>query len=150
MSHRLAAGWQVFARNRLVIVVAPGNPEHVRRIADLSRHGLVVVLADPSVPAGKYAAEALADAGVHVRPASLEDNVRSVLTKVRLGEADAGIVYRTDALSAGSAVATVDLPTGPVAAYPIAAVDGHGRQFVDFVLSAQGRQILAQFGFLPP
>ena len=57
---------------------------------------------------------------------------------------------RQCALSAGSDVATVDIPAGPVAAYPIATVDERGRQFVDFVLSAQGQQILARFGFLPP
>ncbi|MBV9368793.1 MAG: molybdate ABC transporter substrate-binding protein, partial [Frankiales bacterium] len=80
----------VFARNRLVIVTAPGNPKHIAGPADLAKRGVVVVLAAPTVPAGKYAAKALQAAHVTVHPKSLEDNVRGVLTKVELGEADAG------------------------------------------------------------
>jgi len=140
----------VFARNRLVIVTAPGNPKHIDTAADLSRHGVVVVLAAPTVPAGKYAAAALQAAHVTVHPKSLEDNVRGVLTKVELGEADAGVVYVTDAKSAGSKVATVELPTSPIATYPAAARDKDGQRFVDFLTSPAGQAILARFGFLPP
>lgn len=140
----------VFARNRLVVVTAPGNPKHVTTPADLAKPGIVVVLAAPTVPAGKYAAAALQSAHVTVHPKSLEDNVRGVLTKVELGEADAGIVYVTDAKSAGSKVATVDLPTSPIATYPAAALDSAGQGFVDFLTSGAGQAILARFGFLPP
>lgn len=140
----------VFARNRLVIVTAPGNPKHISGAADLSRRGLVVVLAAPSVPAGKYATAALQAAHVTVHPKSLEDNVRGVLTKVELGEADAGIVYVTDANSAGKKVVTIALPTSPIATYPAVAVDAIGQSFVDFLTSSTGRAILARYGFLPP
>jgi len=140
----------LFARNRLVIVTAPGNPKHIGDTGDLARHDVVVVLAAPTVPAGKYAAAALQAAHVTVRPRSLEDNVRGVLTKVELGEADAGIVYASDAKSAGAKVGTVALPTSPVATYPAAALDAAGRSFVDFLTSTEGQAILARFGFLPP
>jgi molybdate transport system substrate-binding protein len=140
----------VFARNRLVIVTEPGNPKHLTGPADLARAGVVVVLAAPTVPAGRYAVQALAAASVTMHPKSLEDNVRGVLTKVELGEADAGIVYLTDAKSAGAKVVTVALPTSPVATYPVVAVRAAGQGFVDYVRSAAGQAVLVRFGFLPP
>lgn len=147
---KLAGAPETFARNRLVIVTAPGNPKHIDTPADLTRRGIVVVLAGPSVPAGKYATRALQAAHVTVHPRSLEDNVRGVLTKVELGEADAGIVYATDAKSAGAKVGAVALPTSPIATYPAAALDAPGQGFVDFLISPAGQAILAQHGFLPP
>ena len=141
---------RVFARNRLVIVTARGNPRHIATLADLGRSDVVVVLAAPSVPAGRYAANALAAAGVTVHPKSLEDNVRSVLTKVQLGEADAGIVYFTDAKSAARGVTSISIPDAPVASYPVLVLHPAGAAFADFLLSAQGQAILARFGFLPP
>jgi molybdate transport system substrate-binding protein len=146
----LAAPAETFARNKLVIVTESGNPQHLSTLADLAQHGLVVVLAAVGVPAGDYARQALADAHVQVHPKSLEDNVRGVLTKVELGEADAGIVYVTDALVAGKKVATVPLENAPIATYPIAAVTRDGSPFVRFVLSSEGQQILARYGFLRP
>jgi molybdate transport system substrate-binding protein len=146
----LAGASRVFARNRLVIVTAAGNPKHLRGAADLARRNLVVVLAAPTVPAGKYAAQALHAAHITVHARSLEDNVRGVLTKVELGEADAGIVYATDAKSAGAKVSTVALPTSPIASYPAAAVGAAGQPFVDFLDSVAGQAILARYGFLPP
>ncbi|MDQ1745966.1 MAG: molybdate transport system substrate-binding protein [Frankiaceae bacterium] len=146
----LSGATTLFARNRLVIVTAPGNPKHIRSAADLAKPSVVVVLAAPTVPAGKYAVKALQAAHVTVHPKSLEDNVRGVLTKVELGEADAGIVYVTDAQSAGAKVGTVALPTSPIATYPAAAVDAAGQGFVDFLTSPAGQAILARFGFLPP
>jgi molybdate transport system substrate-binding protein len=147
---KLAGAPTVFARNRLVIVTARGNPRHINTASDMARHGVVVVLAAPTVPAGKYGTAALQAANVAVHPKSLEDNVRGVLTKVELGEADAGIVYVTDAKSAGSKVSTVALPTSPVATYPAVAVNRDGQGFVDFLISQAGQEILARFGFLPP
>jgi molybdate transport system substrate-binding protein len=150
-ARRLADGTPAtFARNSLEIAVAPGNPKHVRSLADLGRRDLVVVLAAEQVPAGRYAAAALRAAGVRVHPASLEENVRGVLTKVELGEADAGVVYTTDVRSAGGKVASVPVSGGPTATYPIVSLTAAGQGFVRFVLSTQGRRILASFGFLPP
>ena len=144
---------QVFAHNRLEIAVAKGNPKGIRALSDLGRSGLVVVLADPSVPAGKYAQQALAKAGVTVKPASLELQVTAVLTKVALGEADAGIVYVSDVVTSGK-VDGVTIPDGQnvIADYPIATLAtarnlGSARRFVDFVLSQQGQAILSGAGF---
>jgi len=139
-----------FARNKLVIVTEPGNPKHVTSLDDLAKPGVIVVLAAEGVPAGDYARQAFADAHVTVDPKSLEDNVRGVLTKVELGEADAGVVYVTDALVAGSRVTPIPIPGAPVATYPVGAVDADGRAFVDFVLSDAGQRILARYGFLRP
>ncbi|HEU5034183.1 MAG TPA: molybdate ABC transporter substrate-binding protein [Mycobacteriales bacterium] len=146
---RLVAPPQTFAHNQLVIVTRPGNPHHIRSLADLAAPGIVVVLAAPVVPAGNYAQIALDRARVHVSPKSLETDVRGVLTKVELGEADAGIVYRTDALAAAGKVHAVPIPDAPTAAYEIGALDRAGRGFVDFVLSAAGQQVLRRFGFSP-
>ena len=143
----------LFAHNRLEIAVAKGNPKGVHSLADLARSGLVVVLADPSVPAGKYAAQALAKAGVTVHPASLELQVTGVLTKVALGEADAGIVYHSDIVSSGQVDGVVIPDTQNVIAdYPIAVLMSAQNvagavAFVDFVLSTDGQSILTAAGF---
>jgi len=143
----------LFAHNRLEIAVAKGNPKGVHSLADLARSGLVVVLADPSVPAGKYAAQALAKAGVTVHPASLELQVTGVLTKVAFGEADAGIVYHSDIVSSGQVDGVVIPDTQNVIAdYPIAVLMSAQNvagavAFVDFVLSTDGQSILTAAGF---
>lgn len=147
---------QTFAGNKLVIAVAPENPKGVTGLADLARKDLKVVLAAPEVPAGRYAREILAAADVAVRPVSLEVSVKGVVTKVSLGEADAGIVYATDVAAAEGAVDGVAIPDDQnvVAVYPLAtlAASAHAedaRAFVDLVLSPEGQQILADAGFLP-
>jgi molybdate transport system substrate-binding protein len=147
----------VFAGNRLAIAVAPGNPEGISSLADLARPGLKVVLAAPEVPAGKYAKQVLKNAGVQISPVSLEESVKGVVTKVSLGEADAGIVYATDVTAANGAIEGIAIPedVNVVAEYPIATVRASARAedaqaFVDLVLSAQGQKTLASFGFLPP
>ena len=146
---------KVFAHNRLEIAVEQGNPKGIHSLSDLSRTGVVVVLADPSVPAGKYAQQALAKAGVAVHPASLEAQVTAVLSKVALGEADAGIVYASDVTTA-TKVDGVAIPDSQnvVADYPIATLKnaqnrGTANSFVDFVASDQGQAILKQAGFEP-
>jgi molybdate transport system substrate-binding protein len=141
---------RLFARSRLVIAVPKGNPKHIKTLGDLARKGLVVVLAAPSVPAGKYAVEALSAAHVTVHPKSLEDNVRGVLTKVQLGEADAGIVYATDVQSTKGILEGVAIPTAPIASYPILALHPDGSAFVSYLLSPAGQAILDKYGFLPP
>jgi molybdate transport system substrate-binding protein len=147
----------IFATNRLQIAVAPGNPKGVASLADLARRDLIVVLAAPSVPAGKYALDALAKAGVTLTPASQELDVRAVLNKVALGEADAGIVYVTDVRSATGRVAGVDVPEPQqvVARYPVATLkDSRNARlsalFTEFLIGADGQRILAEFGFTPP
>jgi molybdate transport system substrate-binding protein len=146
-----------FATNRLAIAVAPQNPEKISGLADLSRAGLVVVLAAEEVPAGRYAREALRKAGVTLTPASLETDVRSVLSKVALGEADAGIVYESDIAAAASSVTKVEIPAehNVVASYPIAALSRGAHSdaaaaLLDFVCSDAGRAILSRFGFGVP
>jgi molybdate transport system substrate-binding protein len=148
---------QNFASNLLQIVVEKGNPKGVKGLDDLAGPDLKVVLAAPDVPAGKYAAEALNKAKVTVKPVSQEDNVKAVVTKVSLGEADAGIVYVTDVTAGGDKVEGVDIPQDQnvTATYPIATVKAGKAQdkaqaFTDLVLSDQGQQVLKKYGFLPP
>jgi len=153
----LAAGAEIFAGNTLAIAVEQGNPEHITGLADLDRDDLKVVLAAPDVPAGKYAGEILDDAGVSVDPVSLEVSVKGVVTKISLGEADAGIVYVTDVAAAKGKIDSVAIPEeeNVIASYPIATLTGSDDQgaaqaFVDLVLSDEGQQVLADYGFLPP
>jgi molybdate transport system substrate-binding protein len=148
---------QPFASNLLQIVVEKGNPKGVKDLDDLASSDLKVVLTAPEVPAGKYAGQALDRQGVAVKPVSLEDNVKAVVSKVSLGEADAGIVYVTDVTAGGSKVEGVDIPTehNVVATYPIATVKASRSQdqaqaFMDLVRSAEGQQVLERYGFLPP
>jgi molybdate transport system substrate-binding protein len=147
----------VFVGNRLQIAVAAGNPKQIARLVDLAKPGLTVVLAGPTVPAGQYAADALQKAGVTVKPASQEVDVRAVLNKVALGEADAGIVYVTDVISAGGRVSGVDIPEQQqvIARYPITVVKGSknprlAKAYVDYLLSDDGQRLLAEFGFSRP
>jgi molybdate transport system substrate-binding protein len=146
-----------FASNLLQIVVEKGNPRNVQGLDDLANPDLKVVLAAPEVPAGKYAAEILGKAGVTVKAVSEEDNVKAVVTKVSLGEADAGIVYVTDVTAGGDKVEGVAIPEDQnvLATYPIATVKASKAQdqaqaFVDLVLEAEGQQVLEGHGFLPP
>jgi molybdate transport system substrate-binding protein len=144
---------KVFAHNKLEIVVAPGNPKHIASLADLAKPGVIYISAGPTVPGGKYAAQALAKAGVKVAPKSLETDVKSVVSKVAIGEADAGIVYATDVDAARTRVTGVAIPDqyNVVATYPIAVVkDGaDARAFVAYVLSEAGQKVLGSFGFQP-
>jgi molybdate transport system substrate-binding protein len=146
---------QVFARNQLEIVVAPGNPKGIAGLADLAKPGVIYITEGPTVPAGKYSLQALATAGVKVTPKSLETSVTAVISKIELGEADAGIVYTTDIQAAGSMVQGVPIPpaNNVIATYPIVAVKGTKNQdidnaFIAYVLSATGQSMLATFGFL--
>ena len=148
---------QVFARNRLTIVTASGNPKHVRGLADLARTDLKVLLCAPAVPAGRYAREALSKAQVMVAPASEEQSVKAVIGKIALGEADAGIVYVTDLLDARGNVAGVAIPAvhNVVATYPLALLENGrsaavARAFAEFVLSPHGQRVLLARGFVVP
>lgn len=146
---------QVFAHNSLEIAVAKGNPKGIHTLAGLSRSGLVVVLADKSVPAGNYAQQILTKAGVTVHPASFEQSVSSVLAKVSLGEADAGIVYSSD-ITTNNKVDGVPIPDvqNILAEYPIAVLksasnSAGAKSFVDYVLSSDGQAALKAAGFQP-
>ena len=140
----------VFAHNALAIVTPKGNPAGVTTLADLGEPGIKVVLAGETVPVGKAARAALAKAEVEVRPVSEEDSVAGVVTKVRLGEADAGIAYVTDLVGDDAVEGTplpgtrTDLAIAPVAG--ISAPDD-ADAFIAFVRSDLGQQVLRSYGF---
>jgi len=145
----------VFVKNKLEIIVRAGNPEGIRSLEDLANSELVLSLCNEECPAGKYAAEALANAGVSVKPDSLETEVKAVVTRLQVGEADAGIVYASDVASAVGEVEGVPIPDGVnvIATYPIAELtdaSSTAGEFVDFALSERGRAILEEHGFLVP
>ncbi|MBA2312827.1 MAG: molybdate ABC transporter substrate-binding protein [Actinobacteria bacterium] len=150
----LASDPVVFARNQLEIIVTAGNPQNVSGLEDLEDSSLVISLCNAECPAGKYAGEAFENAAVEVDADSLETEVKAVITRVSLGEADAGIVYKTDIDAAGEKVEGVEIPESDnvIATYPIAALEGspsEARDFVDLVTSDPGQGILRGFGFLP-
>lgn len=154
---RAAGTPAVFARNRLVIAVPRGNPGGIRGPADLARPGVKVALCAPQVPCGAAAAQALAAAGVRLTPATLEQDVKATLTKLRLGEVDAALVYRTDVRASGDAVTGVEFPESAFAVndYPIVVLRDapnptRAGQFADYVRSAAAATVLADAGFLTP
>lgn len=157
-----AAGNPVdFATNRLVIVAPRGNPAGIHSPQDLAHPGVKLVLAAPGVPAGDYAREMLGNLGirkdVEANVVSNEIDDKSVLSKVLLGNADAGIVYITDLTpDVAAKVAAVKIPTreNVIARYPIVvlkdATEPAARRFLRLVSSAAGQKVLRGFGFGPP
>lgn len=162
---------QPFAGNHMVIVAPANNPAMVGGLADLARPGVKLVLAAATVPAGQYARQILTTAATAADPVSpagssfleavlanvvsYEQNVRAVLTKVALGEADAGIVYASDVHGSDITVIEIDEAVNVRAAYRLAptadsAHPGLARAFARFVLSTEGQQILAAHGLQPP
>lgn len=149
-----------FASNRLVLIVPKDNPARIEKIGDVTRPGTKLVLATEGVPVGGYTREVLdelrlADALDNV--VSNEDEVKGVVGKVALGEADAGFVYATDAAAAGDDVRVIELPKGsqPPIEYQIAVVTGSKNKeaaeaFVQKVLASRGQQALESAGFLLP
>ncbi|GAB3271441.1 molybdate ABC transporter substrate-binding protein [Arthrobacter pigmenti] len=153
----LVGGPVQFAGNKLRIVTPAGNPAGVDGLEDFSDKDKTIALCAEQVPCGSAAREVFAAAGVEPAPDTLEQDVKAVLTKVALGEADAGLVYVTDLAAAGGDVAGFDFPAADAAVneYQIGALEQAPHQeaaaaFVDFVQSRQGRQILAEFGFMVP
>ncbi|MFE9252083.1 molybdate ABC transporter substrate-binding protein [Streptomyces sp. NPDC007088] len=147
----------VIAKNRLVIATGEGNPEKIGALKDLADSKLKVVLAAPEVPVGNYSKQVLDKQHLKVKAVSQEPNVRAVLSKVELGEADAGIVYKTDAATAPDKVDAVDIPDAQnaVASYPAAALNGskHTEATADFVRWLSGpeaQKILQGAGFQKP
>lgn len=146
-----------FATNVLTIVTEPGNPKQVTGLADLATDDLDVVVCAPQVPCGAATAKVTELAGVTLTPRSEESKVTDVLAKVREGEADAGLVYVTDATGAGDAVSAVDFPETDkvVNTYPIAALKGSrhadlAAAFTDYVAKGDGRGVLEDAGFGAP
>lgn len=160
---------QPFVHNRLVVILPADNPAAITTLADLAKPGVKLVLADAAVPVGQYSLDFLARAStqpaftatygatVRANVASYEENVRAVLTKVQLGEADAGIVYTSDIIGAArDEVLRLEIPDelNVFATYPIAVVSDSMRpelaaQFAELVLSPEGQQVLAEYGFIP-
>ncbi|TDC87621.1 molybdate ABC transporter substrate-binding protein [Saccharopolyspora aridisoli] len=145
---------QDFATNRLTIVVPPGNPAHVTSLADLADEELVVCA--PQVPCGAATQQVAKAANVGLRPVSEENDVKQVLQKVVAGEADAGLVYVTDAEAAGGRVQSIDFPESSQAVnnYPIATVRDSqqaelANEFVSYVRGPAGREVLGAHGFVP-
>ena len=158
---------KTFVHNRLIVIVPKNNPAHIQTLQDLGKPGVKIVLADKSVPVGQYAlafldkasADATYGAGykasVLKNVASYEDNVKSVFSKVQLGEADAGIVYTSDVSTHGDEVGSLAVPDAlnTIAAYPIALVkvshySAMAQQFVNYVLSTDGQTVLTKYGFI--
>lgn len=162
MTKLTAAGLQgaaptLFASNTLQIAVAPGNPKKIAGLADLAKAGVITVLCAPEVPCGSAAHTALDAAKVTVEPASEEQNVTAVVTKVSTREADAGLVYKTDVSASDGKVDGVVFPESAQAVnkYPIvvlrAAPNSAGaKAFIDLVVGPEGQKVLAGFGFAGP
>lgn len=160
---------QTFVNNRLVMIYPTGNPASLAQLQDLRKPGIKLVLAAKEVPVGQYALDFLDKAvqdqafgasfkeDVLKNVVSYENDVKIVLTKVALGEADAGIVYTSDVSGANaSKVGQIEIPDAlnVIAKYPIAATKDSphpdlARAFVDYVLSPEGQTILAKYGFIP-
>lgn len=166
---RVISGTQrTFVRNRLVVITPADNPAGLTALEDLAAPGTKIVFAAKEVPIGQYTLDFLdkAEAGgslgagykdaVIANVVSYEENVRAVLAKITLGEADAGIVYTSDAGAAADKVMQMEIPDplNTVASYPIAVLGDspypeRAQQFVDYVLAPQGQQVLAAYGFIP-
>lgn len=158
----------IFVENQLVVIYPKDNPAHLTGLADLALPKLKLVFAGPEVPVGQYSldflglAEKSGEFGLGYQQAvmnnivSYENNVRAVLTKVGLGEADAGIVYATDSISAKEQIGIIEIPAelNIIANYPILVLPDSSQAamaqaFVDFVLSPTGQEILKNYGFTP-
>jgi molybdate transport system substrate-binding protein len=148
---------QIFTRNTGEIMVESGNPLHIKTVKDLANPKVKVVVCAPEVPCGAVATAIFKNAGVTVKPVSEEQNVGGVVTKVTLGEADAGIVYVTDVKENETKATGVPIPAdqNDITEYPIVQVRGAPNSsaataFISYVLGPAGQQVLASFGFLPP
>ncbi|MFE9424914.1 molybdate ABC transporter substrate-binding protein [Kitasatospora sp. NPDC006697] len=148
---------RVFVRNTLEIAVPKGNPKHVAALRDLAAPGVKVALCAPQVPCGAAAQTALKAGGVTLTPVTQEQDVKSALTKVELGEVDASIVYQTDVKADAAKIDGVDFPEAAKAIndYPIADLakapnPSAAKAFVAFVESAEGEQVLTAAGFQQP
>lgn len=147
----------IIARNRLVIATGEGNPKKVAGLKDLADTGLKVVLAAPEAPVGRYSQKILDAQKITVRPVSQEPNVRAVLSKVELGEADAGLVYKTDAATATGKVDAIEIPDAQnaIAEYPAATLKTSrnaeaAEAFVKWLSSPGAQRIFKDADFQQP
>lgn len=159
---------QTFVRNRLVVITPKANPAGITSLKDLAKPGLKLIFEAKAVPAGQYSLDFLTKAStlpeytsaysstVLSNVVSYEDNVRSVLSKIVLGEGDAGIVYTTDAATVVDKINTIAIPDelNVIAVYPIAPladskIPDMAKAFIAYVLSPEGQQVLATYGFIP-
>jgi molybdate transport system substrate-binding protein len=152
-----ASSPQNFAKNTMEVAVPPANPAKVTSVNDLAKSSVKVALCQPQVPCGVVAAEVFKNAGITVKPVTLETDVDSVVTQVETGNVDAGMVYVTNVLSAGSKLKGITIPANVNAStlYPIATINGSkhesiAKEFVDYVLSPAGQQVLTAAGFEKP
>ena len=152
-----ASNPQDFAKNIMEVAVPPSNPANVKSVNNLAKKSVKVALCQPQVPCGVVAAEVFKNAGITVKPVTLEADVKSVLAQVELNEVDAGMVYVTDVQAAGTKVKGVQIPADDNAStlYPIAAISKSSHQsvaqaFVAYVLSPAGQQVLSAAGFEKP
>jgi molybdate transport system substrate-binding protein len=146
-----------FAKNVMEVAVPSSNPAKVTSVESLAKSSVKVAVCQPQVPCGVTAAKVFQNAKITVKPVTLEPDVKSVLSKVELGSVDAGMVYVTDVLAAGSKVLGVKIPAGIDASttYPIAPISksSHAaiaQAFVAYVLSPAGQSVLAGAGFEKP
>jgi molybdate transport system substrate-binding protein len=146
-----------FAKNKVEVAVPPGNPAGVTSVDNLSKSAVKVALCQPQVPCGVVARDVFKNAGISVKPVTLQPDVKSVLSQVELGNVDAGMVYVTDVKAAGTKVKGVPVPAGDNAStlYPIATLKGASdktvaNEFVAYVMGPQGQHVLAQDGFEKP
>jgi molybdate transport system substrate-binding protein len=146
----------IFARNRLALIVPAGNPGGVTGLADLAREDLRIAVCAPEVPCGAAAKRLLDTAGVTASPDTLATDVKEAASLVALGEADASLVYLTDAAAEDESIESIDVPESEqvVNDYPVAVLAGarnpEGAQLVrDAVTGEPGQQILGEAGFLP-
>jgi len=146
-----------FASNTAEIMVEKGNPQHIESVKDLADDKIKVAVCAPEVPCGAVAQEVFKNAGVTVKPVSQETNVGGVVTKVTLGEVDAGIVYVTDVKANESKATGVTIPAdqNAITEYPIVEVKNApnasaAKAFISYVLGPNGQKVLASFGFMPP
>jgi molybdate transport system substrate-binding protein len=152
-----ASSPQNFAKNTMEVATPPDNPGNVNSVNDLAKKSVKVALCQPQVPCGVVAAEVFKNAGITVKPVTLQPDVKSVLTQVETGNVDAGMVYVTDVQAAGSKVNGVTIPASDNAStlYPIATINSSehksiAQAFMNYVLSPAGQQVLKAAGFESP
>jgi len=152
-----ASNPQNFAKNIMEVAAPPNNPGKVKSVNDLAKKSVKVALCQPQVPCGVVASEIFKNVGIKVKPVTLQPDVKSVLTQVETGNVDAGMVYVTDVMAAGSKVKGITIPASDNAStlYPIATINSSkhksiAQAFVSYVLSPTGQQVLASAGFEKP